>query len=80
VTAPAQPGAAAELPPKPGVDAPAQAQATDAEPAPAADNPRAACGTRTQFSLYRCMQAQCSQARWTDHAQCKHLRATDRVD
>ena len=27
-------------------------------------SPREACGARTQFSLYRCMQMQCSQRRW----------------
>ena len=49
-----------------------------ASPAPA--NPREACGARTQFSLYRCMQMQCSQRRWASHAQCEHLRVTDSVD
>jgi serine/threonine protein kinase len=43
-------------------------------------NPREACGERTQFSLYRCMQTQCSQRRWVSHAQCEHLRITDSVD
>jgi hypothetical protein len=42
--------------------------------------PREVCGARTQFSLYRCMQAQCSQRRWASHAQCEHLRITDSVD
>jgi len=43
-------------------------------------SPREACGARTQFSLYRCMQMQCSQRKWTSHAQCERLRATDSVD
>ncbi len=43
-------------------------------------SPRKACGPRTQFSLYRCMQMQCSQRRWASHAQCKRLRTTDSVD
>jgi hypothetical protein len=43
-------------------------------------SPREACGARTQFSLYRCMQTQCSQSRWASNAQCEHLRATDSVD
>ncbi len=43
-------------------------------------NPREVCGDRTQFSLYRCMQKQCSEGRWASHAQCEHLRATDSVD
>ena len=32
-----------------------------------ARSPREACGNRTQFSLYRCMQTQCAQDRWTQH-------------
>ncbi len=43
-------------------------------------SPREACGPRTQFSLYRCMQMQCSQRRWASHAQCERLRTTDSVD
>jgi non-specific serine/threonine protein kinase len=43
-------------------------------------SPREACGSRTQFSLYRCMKTQCSQRRWASHAQCQRLRATDSVD
>ncbi len=43
-------------------------------------NPREACGERTQFSLYRCMQMQCSQRQWASHAQCERLRTTDSVD
>ena len=42
--------------------------------------PREVCGARTQFSLYRCMQAQCSQPRWASHAECERLRTTDSVD
>jgi len=42
--------------------------------------PRALCGSRTEFSLYRCMQLQCSQPKWRQHPQCLHLQATDRVD
>ena len=43
-------------------------------------SPREACGARTQFSLYRCMQMQCSQRRWAAHAECERLRTTDSVD
>jgi len=43
-------------------------------------SPREACGGRTQFSLYRCMQTQCSQRQWASHAQCERFRATDSVD
>jgi len=43
-------------------------------------SPREVCGPRTQFSLYRCMQTQCSQRRWASHAQCQRLRITDSVE
>jgi serine/threonine protein kinase len=43
-------------------------------------NPREACGARTPFSLYRCMQMQCSQRQWASHPQCERLRTTDSVD
>ena len=43
-------------------------------------SPREVCGARTQFSLYRCMQTQCSQRQWESHAQCERLRFTDSVD
>lgn len=56
-------------------------QSTAHVPAPASpDNPRAACGDRTEFSLYRCMQLQCAKAAWAQHAQCARLKANDRVD
>ena len=42
--------------------------------------PREACGSRTQFSLYRCMQTQCAQARYYSHPSCKRLRLRDEVD
>ena len=45
-----------------------------------ATTPRALCGRRTDFSLYRCMQQQCSQPKWRQHPQCLRLQATDRVD
>jgi non-specific serine/threonine protein kinase len=43
-------------------------------------SPRDACAGRSQFSLYRCMQAQCVQSMWIHHPQCARLRATDSVD
>jgi serine/threonine protein kinase len=58
--------------------APAAVAQQHASHAPA--NPREACGARTQFSLYRCMQMQCSQRRWASHTQCERLRTTDSVD
>lgn len=42
--------------------------------------PRAACATKTEFALYRCMQVQCDTKRWSTHPQCLRLRATDRVE
>jgi non-specific serine/threonine protein kinase len=79
---PADAGTAAEptavaQPPASG-PAPSRVAQQNASRAPA--SPRAACGSRTRFSLYRCMQMQCSQRQWTSHPQCEHLRATDSVD
>jgi non-specific serine/threonine protein kinase len=47
---------------------------------PPPSTPRALCGERTQFSLYRCMQQLCTTARWRAHPECARLRATDLVD
>ena len=41
--------------------------------------PREACGARTDFSLYRCMQNQCAQSQWKQHPACKRLRERDEV-
>jgi hypothetical protein len=49
------------------------------QPAPVR-SPREACGERTQFSLYLCMQQQCARAAWTNHPQCVRFRDTDQVD
>jgi serine/threonine protein kinase len=76
VAATAVPAAAAQ-PPAP-TPPPTRAAQHQAPRAPA--SPREACGPRTQFSLYRCMQTQCSQRRWASHAQCERLRATDIID
>lgn len=46
----------------------------------AASDPRQACAGRTQFALYRCMQAQCALPRWAAHPECVRLRKSDRVD
>ena len=69
--------AAVAQPPAP-TPPPTRAAQQHASRAPA--SPREACGARTQFSLYRCMQMQCSQRRWASHAQCERLRTTDSVD
>ena len=66
--------------------APAKGQSTKVQPAkaqpakqPSVSGPREACGARTDFSLYRCMQTQCAQARWHQHPSCKRLRERDEV-
>jgi hypothetical protein len=46
----------------------------------AAGDPREACAGRSQFALYRCMQAQCARTRWAAHPECVRLRKSDRVD
>ena len=68
--------------PPPAAAAAAAAGEQAAPPAAATgpDNPRAACGGRKEFSLYRCMQQQCAMAAWAHHPQCVKLKATDRVD
>jgi hypothetical protein len=43
-------------------------------------SPREVCGARTHFSLYRCMQTQCSRPQWASHAQCERLRLTDNAE
>ncbi|BAL93546.1 serine/threonine-protein kinase [Rubrivivax gelatinosus] len=42
-------------------------------------SPRAVCGERSGFALYRCFQQQCERAAWARHPQCAEFRATDRV-
>jgi len=60
---------------------PVKPQPAKAQPAktPSVSGPREACGARTDFSLYRCMQTQCAQARWHQHPSCKRLRERDEV-
>lgn len=62
-----------------GTEPPAQDRTVSTSPKLRITNPREACGTRTDFSLYRCMQHQCAQAQWKQHAACKRLRETDEV-
>lgn len=81
----------AESPPAPSAEEPAlPAEPTPPreeflDPAPprpgaaAAASPRAACGERSEFALYRCFQQQCERAAWARHPQCVEFRATDRV-
>lgn len=43
-------------------------------------SPRAACAPRQRFSLYRCMQTQCSKPAFRGHRQCRVLRERDEID
>jgi non-specific serine/threonine protein kinase len=69
---------------RPPAGPPARTAAPAATPGaaerPPATSPRQECGSRTEFALYRCMQLQCSQARWQRHPQCVRLAETDSVD
>jgi cytoskeletal protein RodZ len=58
----------------------AKGPAADTPARTAATGPRQECGARTEFSLYRCMQLQCSLPKWQRHPQCERLRATDTVE
>jgi len=42
-----------------------------AKPARGPSSPREVCSGRTEFSLFRCMQLQCTQAQWKRNAQCR---------
>jgi len=72
--------------PEPPAATPAPAPAPDAALKPRTvvraepTTPRALCGNRREFSLYRCMQLQCSQPKWLQHPQCLRFKATDSVD
>ena len=55
--------------------APAPAVAKPKGPA----TPREACGERTRFSLYQCMQTQCAKKTWSKHAQCVQLRKDQKL-
>ena len=85
VPPPAPPVAAAPepAPPPPAREARTTAKATPARKAaaaeadldpPAPNNPRTACGSRTNFALFRCMETQCGTARFSRHPQCVEFR------
>lgn len=63
--APAPAPARAKKPVKAAAPAPA-APPTPAEP----NNPRAVCGSRSNFALVYCMQQQCKRWKFTNHPQC----------
>ena len=73
-------GPAISAPPAPASVTPAPTRSAQQRASRGPTSPREVCGARTQFSLYRCMKVQCSQRRWTSHAQCQRLRKTDSVD
>jgi hypothetical protein len=83
VSEPAAVVPAAATPAQP-VEAPAVPVSTTAKP-PAeaivanATNPRAACGSRVNFALLYCMQAQCAKPQFAKHAQCDELRRAGEV-
>jgi len=58
---------------------PAPAGQAAARPVPVR-SPREACGERTQFSLYLCMQQQCARTAWTNHPQCVRFRANEQIE
>ncbi len=73
--------AAAEPAPRRAAPRAPKVAAAPKTPVPAGPaSPREVCGSRTQFSLYQCMQTQCASAKWSAHAQCVRLRNSDSVD
>ncbi len=68
------------VPPAPTAPPAAKANAPAGTPTTPTTGPRQACGARSAFSLYRCMQQQCDLAKWRQHGQCLQFEATDRVD
>ncbi|MES2888474.1 MAG: protein kinase [Pseudomonadota bacterium] len=80
----AEPAAEIRVSPSAGRVATAQA-APDLVPPPPVKpvreplTPREACGERTDFALYNCMQTQCARGRWSASLQCQRLRDTDEV-
>ncbi|NKI95380.1 hypothetical protein [Rhizobacter sp. SG703] len=85
-TAPPVPEPAAVAPVEAAPTVHAGAPAASATAKPAADaivanatNPRAACGSRVNFALLYCMQAQCAKPQFAKHAQCDELRRAGEV-
>lgn len=80
---PAKPAAArrnAAPAPAPARAASAAAARNTARTPRTTGSPREACGERTPFALYRCMQTLCGQSQWSSHAQCQRLRERDEVE
>lgn len=81
-TVPVEPPPAAETPVIAPEPAPPREEFLDPPPQRAATgpaSPRAVCGERSGFALYRCFQQQCERSAWARHPQCAEFRATDRV-
>jgi len=73
---PAPLAAAADPRPEPPPEPKTAKTKAAAEPA----NPRAACGSRSNFSLFYCMQTQCKRARFAQHPQCLDLKRRGEVN
>jgi len=69
----AAPASATPAPPEPPTPTPALAARAPA-------SPRASCGTRSGYALYRCMQTQCAKRDAARHPQCLRFRQTQRLD
>jgi hypothetical protein len=65
----------------PSQEALAAAALKSAETAEAeALSPREACGSRTNFALYYCMQTQCKRQKFAQHLQCYQLQQGSEVN
>ena len=82
------PARTATASPPPQQRAPARVAEPPPERATVAERPRqqqplvspaAACAPRSNFSLYQCMKAKCSEDAYYTHPQCIRLRRTDEV-
>lgn len=75
-----EPGQSTVVPVEPKADLPVPAARSTPKLAaapPPVGSPRQACGERTGFALYQCMQQQCTKASWSKHAQCVQMRRSD---
>jgi hypothetical protein len=73
----ATPPVAAAAPPASSPVPSAGTSLAGANPPALPNTPREACGARTEFALYRCMQNQCSQSQWRRHPQCNSFRVNE---
>jgi hypothetical protein len=68
-------GAAPQKPSEP----PVTAKTPPVKSRTAAATPREACGNRSRFALYQCLQEQCAKPAWSKHAQCVRLRKEQKL-